>query len=260
MGTTLTLHYNWLKPNEFEEIDIWGGELNQNFDGIDTTVWNVSNAAAAADAKAVAAQSTANAALARAGGTMTGPIVLAADGSAALNPVSYQQMNSALLTKQQHDTTLDAIAALSTAADQMILATGLDTFSMVAATASGRALLGAASSYEQRVALDVDQSGIIPHNVSTAATHNIVPGDVGHMVSNNASTMTVIFQDNLATPIQDGARIDFFVWAGAITFTTAAANSQIYAAGNVYTMTKSWAGATAYHLGGGVWIIMGNLG
>ncbi|WYW04303.1 tail fiber protein [Pseudomonas phage vB_PpuP-Kurepalu-1] len=38
-----------------------------------------------------AAQTTANAALARSGGTMTGPIVLAADATAALHPVTKQQ-------------------------------------------------------------------------------------------------------------------------------------------------------------------------
>ena len=36
MGTTLTTNYSFIKPNEFEEIDVWGGHLNDNFDSIDT--------------------------------------------------------------------------------------------------------------------------------------------------------------------------------------------------------------------------------
>jgi hypothetical protein len=72
-----------------------------------TTANSATTAAATADSKAVAAQSTANsansaastaqttasAALPKAGGTMTGAIVLAGDGSAALNPVSKQQLD-----------------------------------------------------------------------------------------------------------------------------------------------------------------------
>lgn len=36
MGTTLTTNYSFIKPNEFEELDVWGGHLNDNFDSIDT--------------------------------------------------------------------------------------------------------------------------------------------------------------------------------------------------------------------------------
>jgi len=99
MATTLTLHYNWLKPNEFEEIDIWGGELNQNFDAIDAQVFANQTAAASALSAANSASSIASAALARSGGTMTGPIVLNADGAAPLNPASFGQMNTALALK-----------------------------------------------------------------------------------------------------------------------------------------------------------------
>lgn len=38
MATTLTVNYSFIKPNEFEELDVWGGHLNDNFDSIDALI------------------------------------------------------------------------------------------------------------------------------------------------------------------------------------------------------------------------------
>lgn len=38
MGTTLTVNYGLIKPNPFEEVDTWGGHLNDNWDDVDTLI------------------------------------------------------------------------------------------------------------------------------------------------------------------------------------------------------------------------------
>jgi hypothetical protein len=57
--------------------------------------------------------------------------------------------------KQNSDPTLTALAALATAADQMIYSTGADTFAMTSLTAFGRSLIDDANAAAARTTLDV---------------------------------------------------------------------------------------------------------
>ena len=63
----MTANYSLTKPEIGASADTWGGKTNNNWDTVDSTIKSVSDAAAAA-------QATANAALPKAGGTMTGAI------------------------------------------------------------------------------------------------------------------------------------------------------------------------------------------
>lgn len=101
MADTTTANYGWVKPDVGASDDTWGNKLNTNFDGIDSVVEGVSVAAGAAQATATgaataaaAAQTTASAALPLAGGTLTGPLVLAADPAAALQPSTKQYVDA----------------------------------------------------------------------------------------------------------------------------------------------------------------------
>lgn len=60
MADTFTTNYNWTKPAVGGDPDTWGGLLNTDLDGIDSTVFAVSGVA--------------NAAMPKAGGTFTGAI------------------------------------------------------------------------------------------------------------------------------------------------------------------------------------------
>lgn len=64
---TFTTNYGFTKPTDGGDSNVWGGFLNTSLDGIDTQVKNRQNEAAAA-------QTTANAALPKAGGVMTGRV------------------------------------------------------------------------------------------------------------------------------------------------------------------------------------------
>lgn len=73
MATTPTANYNFGKPTVGGSVDAWGTELNTALDDIDTAIKTYGqDAAAAAAADAAAAQATADAALPKAGGVMTG--------------------------------------------------------------------------------------------------------------------------------------------------------------------------------------------
>jgi hypothetical protein len=146
MVETTTVNYGWTKPEVGASIDNWGGYINSDLDGIDTTVKGVSNVANAAypasnpSGYQTAAQVTASLApyaltasvptassstpsmdgtaavgtgttfaradhvhpsdtsrLAISGGTMTGPIVLAADPVAAMQPATKQYVDGGRL-------------------------------------------------------------------------------------------------------------------------------------------------------------------
>lgn len=69
---TITTNYGWLKPTVGGDIGSWGTEVNTTLDSIDSQMKTTDNGQVAAAAAAAAAQTTANAALPKAGGTMTG--------------------------------------------------------------------------------------------------------------------------------------------------------------------------------------------
>lgn len=76
MADSFTTNYNLTKVEVGSSANTWGGKLNSNFDTIDTQLKSVSNVA--------------NAALPKAGGTMTGKITLDGDPSSALHAVTKQ--------------------------------------------------------------------------------------------------------------------------------------------------------------------------
>ena len=71
--TDFTTNYNFEKPDVGASTGTWGGTLNDDLDAIDTEIKDAKDDAAAA-------QATANAALPKAGGTMTGRLTLVGFG------------------------------------------------------------------------------------------------------------------------------------------------------------------------------------
>jgi hypothetical protein len=89
MADTVTSNYNLVKPEVGSSTDTWGVKLNTNFNTIDSQMKTNADAAAAA-------QATANAALPKAGGTMTGYITLNGDPSSALHAATKQYTDTFL--------------------------------------------------------------------------------------------------------------------------------------------------------------------
>lgn len=118
---------------------------------------DTTNAAAAA-----AAQSTANAALPKAGGTMTGAIVLAADGAANLQPVTLQQLNAAIAALI--NSAPGALDTLKEIADQL----ALDESAVTALTGTVAGKLAAASNLSDLANAVTARSNL---GLGTAATH-----------------------------------------------------------------------------------------
>lgn len=90
MADTVTSNYNLVKPEVGSSTDTWGTKLNSNLDTIDSQLKTNSDAAASA-------QTTANAALPKAGGTMTGYLTLNGTPTADLHAATKKYADDKFL-------------------------------------------------------------------------------------------------------------------------------------------------------------------
>lgn len=89
MADSVTSNYNLVKPEVGASTNTWGTKLNGNLDTVDSQLKTNADAA-------TAAQTTANAALPKAGGTMTGYITLNGDPTSALHAATKQYTDTFL--------------------------------------------------------------------------------------------------------------------------------------------------------------------
>ena len=110
------------------------------------------------------------------------------------------------------DATLDGIAALAPTADQMIYATGADTFAVTTLTPYARTLLDDADAATARTTLDV-------YSTSEADTNFVdVAGDTmtGNLVMTTGTDITLPDQPTAATDAVNKAYVDALVTSGTI--------------------------------------------
>ena len=111
---------------------------------------------------------------------------------------------------QAEDATLTALAGVTTAADKLIYATGVDTFSTTDITAYGRTVLGLASAAALRSnigAVGIDSASLTANGYIKLTNGFIIQWGTGTS-SGNAST-TINYPtafSNFSIPLADGAR------------------------------------------------------
>ena len=202
MADTVTSNYNLVKPEVGASTNTWGTKINSNADTIDSQLKTNADAAAAA-------QSTANAALPKAGGTMTGTLVLNGDPSSALHAAPKQYVDTFL--PKSGGTMTGFITLHSNPSSSDHAATKAYVDSAVAAGAGGGSGVssvngrtgavtltagdvGAAGTTHTHLLRDIDPSGAAPGNVIAYNGANWQPTPLPAFVSSvngNSGAVTI---------------------------------------------------------------------
>lgn len=174
MADSFTANYNLTKPEISGSRDTWGQKINDNLTTIDTQLKTNANAASSA-------QTTANAALPKSGGTMTGAITLSGAPSSNLHAATKKYVDDA-------DAALStSISSVSTVADAALPKAG-GAISGSLTVGSDASVTGALSG--NFVSDSKGDLRDVPLNLKTAA-YSLVIGDAGKCVSITTGGVTV---------------------------------------------------------------------
>jgi hypothetical protein len=171
MADAFTSNYGLTKPEVGASDSTWGTKLNTNLDTIDAKIKLNETAAASASSAASAAQTTANNALPKAGGTMTGAITLPGAPSTDLH---------ASTKKYVDDAVAGAVPSLSA---YMQKASNLSDLTNAGTARSNLGLADAATT-------TVATIRSIPQNAQTSA-YVAVAGDAGKHISITTGGVTI---------------------------------------------------------------------
>jgi hypothetical protein len=256
MATVLTVNFGWVLPVPGSEIDLWGTILNDTFgavggatplDNIDTDLWAV--------------KGTADGALQRGGGTMTGALNLVAGSPTGQQAVSFAFLDATYAS-------LIDISGFAPLASPVFTgdptaptpAPGDNDFS-IATTAfveAVRVTLATADTNNLNTALAADK--VVIANEQLGADYPLLLTDAGKMVVMNSATpqtLTVPQFTSVAFPMN--TRVDLLqAGAGQVTV-VADTNVTILSKGGKLKLTGQYSGATLWKVSTNIWVLIGDI-
>ena len=248
MGVTNTPNYNLIKPNIYEEFDAWGAHLNANADTLDGIIKTNADAAAVADAKAVAAQGTADQAVADAATAQVAADAAQTTADGKANAIHTHAIGD--VTDLQ--TELDNLNTLKAPLDSPAFTTG--------ATIDGDAV--ATQPYVQG---EIHKPCTWPGDTDYTLTLDDIGRTLVFTGITAARTLTIPHHDTLNFPL--GTRINVANWDGAYPLTIVGENGQNIAIGNTgkFDLSTPGSAATLEKLwgtpgeGSSGWLLVGDL-
>jgi hypothetical protein len=265
MATTLTLNYGWIKPNPFEEIDIWGGELNANFDDIDATVFAVSGVA--------------NAALPKAGGTMTGPLNLQVGSPTGQQAVSFAFLDATYASLLD----ISGLAPLASPvftgnptaptpapgdndfsiATTAFVVAGFAALDSPAFTGTPTAPTPSTGDNDTSIATSAfvqDAVTRVIENNQVTSAYTLLLTDAGKMITMaNAAPFTLTIPQFTSVAFPNNVRIDLLqAGAGQVTVVPDT-NVTILSSGSKVKLKGQYSGATLWKVSTNIWILIGDI-
>lgn len=168
-------------------------------------------------------------------------------------------VTNALAGKQPLDATLTALAGQSVSANQIIYATGADSFSTTALTAFARTILDDADAVAVRTTISAETLGELSGINTRTANYTLVLADKGKTVEMNlagANTLTVPPNSSVAFPV--GSYINV-VQLGAGATTIVAGSGVTILCRNTLVLAGQYAMATLYKRATNEWVLGGDL-
>lgn len=292
MAVTLTVNYSLIKPNAFEEIDIWGPKLNDNWDDVDALLKALNDALALKESIANVALK-ANIASPAFTGNPTAPTpspgdndtsiattafvaaAVVAGGGAPINSPAFTGNPTAPTPSPGDNDTSIATTAFVKAADDLKAniasptltgvpaaptaapATNTTQLATTAFVEAARVILAAADAANLLTALAADK--VVPENAQTGTTYTLVLTDAGKMVSmSNAGAIALTIPTNASVAFPVNTRIDL-LQLGAGQVTVGGAGVTIQSSGSKLKLTGQYSGATLWKKATDTWVLIGDI-
>jgi hypothetical protein len=279
MSTVVTVNFGWVLPVPGTEVDLWGTILNNTFgavggatplDNIDTDLWAV--------------KGTADGALQKAGGTMTGPLVL--DGgvpagniaisfnyldtnyASLVDLIAYAPLASPTFSGNPQAPTpnlndFDASIATTAFVINQINSYGFATLVSPVFTGDPTAPTPANGDNDLSVATTAfvqDAVTRVIENNQAGTAYTLLLTDVGKMVQmNNAAPFTLTIPPFTSVAFQNNVRIDLLQGGAGQVTVVPAATVTILSSGNKTKLTGQYSGATLWKVSTNIWVLIGDI-
>ena len=279
MATVLTVNFGWVLPVPGTEVDLWGIILNDTFgavggatplDNIDTDLWTV--------------KGTADGALQKSGGTMTGPLLLQVGPAVGQEAVSFNFLdtnyaslldliayaplaspgfsgNPTAPTPAVND--FDSSIATTAFVINQISAGGYAPLASPAFTGVPTAPTAALRTKTTQLATTdfaVKEVNTLVENSQIGTTYALVLTDAGKMLRlDNAAGVALTVPLDATVAFPTGTRIDVIQWGTGQVTVTPAGGVTLLSSGNKRKTTGQYSALTLWKVVPDLWVIIGDI-